>query len=168
MSRRLFQITFALFCLSLLGCPSPLRTTTSPQMHEESQLPSDWLEISPTDNRMKYLEISTRQRLADLRVEITLFKRSLSFHQTGLIPQTLTEKMRTLNEECNMEFINSPYILAQSLSPEMYSTMDTNPELYLKNSSNIQQNMRGVVDDWNRWWLIDEPSPLSPYPIVSP
>jgi len=27
-------------------------------------------------------------------------------------------------------------------------------------------NARMVVDDWNRFWLIDKPSSLSPYPII--
>jgi len=164
----MFQIMLALTCFIMTGCPSPIRLTDSPQMHEERQLPPDWLEISPLDERMKYLEISTRQSLADLRVEITLYKKSQAFHQTGLIPESLLLKMRTINQECNMEFINSPYVLAQKMSPEMYDTLYTNPELYLRNNANEQQNLRGVVDDWNRWWFIDEPSPLSPYPIVSP
>ena len=164
----LSQIMITACCFMMIGCPSPIRVTHSPQMHEVSQLPPDWLEVSPLDEKMKYLEISTRQRLADLRVEVTLYKKTMAFHQTGIIPEYLLLKMRTLNEECNMEFINSPYILAKSLSPEMYSTTKTNSELYLQNNANEQTNLRGVVDDWNRMWFIDEPSPLSPYPIVKP
>ena len=80
----------------------------------------------------------------------------------------ITQRSREMNTLCNNEMLTSSEILAKSMSPEMYSTTKSNPELYLQNNANEQQNMRGVVDDWNRWWLIDEPIPLSPYPIVNP
>ena len=82
--------------------------------------------------------------------------------------ELIAQQSREMNTLCNNEMLTSPEILAKSMSPEMYSTLNTNPELYLRNNANEQQNLRGVVDDWNRWWLIDEPIQLSPYPIVNP
>ena len=106
--------------------------------------------------------------LFDLKNEIAQSRATPEGGKPPMTEALITERSREMNELCNNEMLTSTEILVKSMSPEMYSTVKSNPELYLLNNANQQQNLRGVVDDWNRWWFIDEPSPLSPYPIISP
>jgi hypothetical protein len=67
---------------------------------------------------------------------------------------------------CNHKAKVSDKDIQNRPSPEMFSTSDRGSETannyaYMRN---IQH--RSFVDDWNRTWLIDNPSRLSPYPIV--
>ena len=152
----------------LLGCPSPQQSTSYPLDADKKLLPADWLALSPGDSHLKYLNSSTVELLFDLKNEIAQSRATPAGGKPPMTEALITERSREMNELCNNEMLTSTDILVKSMSPEMYSTDKSNPELYLLNNANQQQNLRGVVDDWNRWWFIDEPSPLSPYPIVSP
>jgi hypothetical protein len=152
----------------LLGCPSPQQSTSYPLDADKKLLPADWLALSPGDSHLKYLNSITVELLFDLKNEIAQSRATPEGGKPPMTEALITERSREMNELCNNEMLTSTDILVKSMSPEMYSTVKSNPELYLLNNANQQQNLRGVVDDWNRWWFIDEPSPLSPYPIVSP
>ncbi len=152
----------------LLGCPSPQQSTSYPLDSDKKLLPADWLALSPGDSHLKYLNSITVELLFDLKNEIAQSRATPEGGKPPMTEALITERSREMNELCNNEMLTSTDILVKSMSPEMYSTVKSNPELYLLNNANQQQNLRGVVDDWNRWWFIDEPSPLSPYPIVSP
>ena len=157
-----------LTCSILLGCPSPQQSNSYPLDADKKLLPANWLALSPGDSHLKYLNSTTVELLFDLKNEIAQSRATPTGGKPALTESSIAERSREMNTLCNNEMLTSPEILAKSMSPEMYSTLNTNPELYLRNNANEQQNLRGVVDDWNRWWLIDEPSPLSPYPIVKP
>lgn len=152
----------------LLGCPSPQQSTSYPLDADKKLLPADWLALSPGDSHLKYLNSITVELLFDLKNEIAQSRATPEGGKPPMTEALITERSREMNELCNNEMLTSTDILVKSMSPEMYSTVKSNPELYLLNNASQQQNLRGVVDDWNRWWFIDEPSPLSPYPIVSP
>ena len=168
MRQRLTILCGLLTCSILLGCPSPQQSSTYPLDADKKLLPADWLALSPDDSHLKYLNASTVELLFSLKNRIAQSRATPEGTKPPMSEALIAQQSREMNELCNNEMLTSNEILAKSLSPEMYNTMSTNPELYLRNNANEQQNMRGVVDDWNRWWLIDEPSPLSPYPIVSP
>lgn len=152
----------------LLGCPSPQQATSYPLEADKKLLPADWLALNRGDSHLKYLNPSTVELLFELKNEIAQSRATPEGQTPPMSEALITLRSREMNTLCNNEMLTSSEILAKSMSPEMYNTLNTNPELYLRNNANEQQNLRGVVDDWNRWWLIDEPSPLSPYPIVSP
>lgn len=70
---------------------------------------------------------------------------------------------------CGCEY-NSDDVTARAIrlnmTPELVGLAtsqddNTNNDFIVRNL-----NARMVVDDWNRFWLIDKPSSLSPYPIV--
>ncbi|MSR33231.1 MAG: hypothetical protein EXS12_00265 [Phycisphaerales bacterium] len=168
MPHRFIILCGLLTCSMLLGCPSPQQSSSYPLEADKKLLPADWMELSITDDRLKYLTPTTVELLFDLKNEIAQSRATPLGAKPPMTEALIDQRSRDMNELCNNEMLTSNEILAKSMAPEMYNTMKTNPELYLQNKSNEQQNMRGVVDDWNRWWLIDEPSPLSPYPIVSP
>ena len=53
-----------------------------------------------------------------------------------------------------------------NLTPELVGLAtsqddNTNNDFIVRNL-----NARMVVDDWNRFWLLDKPSTLSPFPII--
>ncbi len=168
MRQNLTLLCGLLTCSMLLGCPSPQQSTSYPLDADKKLLPADWLALSPGDSHLKYLNSTTVELLFDLKNEIAQSRATPEGAKPPMTEALITERSREMNELCNNEMLTSTDILVKSMSPEMYSTVKSNPELYLLNNANQQQNLRGVVDDWNRWWFIDEPSPLSPYPIVSP
>jgi hypothetical protein len=157
-------LTLSLLC----GCPSPQQSASYPPADYKKMLPKDWLALSPGDGNLEYLSPTTVELLFDLKKEIAESRATPAGQRPPMSEAVIAQRSREMNELCNNEFLTSSQILVKSMSPEMYSTTSTNPELYLKNNANEQQNLRGVVDDWNRFWFIDEPIPLSPYPIVSP
>ncbi len=168
MRQNLTLLCGLLTCSILLGCPSPQQSTSYPLDADKKLLPADWLALSPGDSHLKYLNSITVELLFNLKNEIAQSRATPAGGKPALTESLIAERSREMNTLCNNEMLTSPEILAKSMSPEMYSTLNTNPELYLRNNANEQQNLRGVVDDWNRWWLIDEPIQLSPYPIVNP
>ena len=168
MRQNLILLYGLLTCSMLLGCPSPQQGSSYPLEADKKLLPADWLALSPDDSHLKYLNPTTVELLFDLKNEIAQSRNTPAGAKPPMSEALITQRSREMNTLCNNEMLTSSEILAKSMSPEMYSTTKSNPELYLQNNANEQQNLRGVVDDWNRWWLIDEPIPLSPYPIVNP
>ncbi|MCE9619986.1 MAG: hypothetical protein K8R92_08750 [Planctomycetes bacterium] len=168
MPQRFIILCGLLTCSMLWGCPSPQQGAVYPSSDYKKMLPKDWLALSPSDSKMDYLSPTTRELLADLKKEIADSRATPAGGKPAMTEAVIAQRSKDMNELCNNEMLVSSEILVKSMSPEMYSTTSTNPELYLKNNANEQQNLRGIVDDWNRIWLIDEPSPLSPYPIVAP
>jgi hypothetical protein len=135
---------------------------------DKKLLPANWLALSEPDTHLRYLSPTTVELLFSLKNRIAQSRATPEGIKPPMSEELIAQQSREMNTLCNNEMLTSPEILAKSMSPEMYSTLNTNPELYLRNNANQQQNLRGVVDDWNRWWLIDEPIQLSPYPIVNP
>jgi len=166
--QRLTILCGLLTCSILLGCPSPQQSSTYPLDADKKLLPADWLALSPDDSHLKYLNASTVELLFSLKNRIAQSRATPEGTKPPMSEALIAQQSREMNELCNNEMLTSTEILVKSMSPEMYSTTKTNPELYLENNSNQQTNLRGVVDDWNRWWFIDEPSPLTPYPVVKP
>ena len=168
MRQNLTLLCGLLTCSILLGCPSPQQSTSYPLDADKKLLPANWLALSEPDTHLRYLSPTTVELLFSLKNRIAQSRATPEGIKPPMSEELIAQQSREMNTLCNNEMLTSPEILAKSMSPEMYSTLNTNPELYLRNNANQQQNLRGVVDDWNRWWLIDEPIPLSPYPIVNP
>ena len=168
MRQNLTLLCGLLTCSILLGCPSPQQSTSYPLDADKKLLPANWLALSEPDTHLRYLSPTTVELLFSLKNRIAQSRATPEGIKPPMSEELIAQQSREMNTLCNNEMLTSPEILAKSMSPEMYSTLNTNPELYLRNNANEQQNLRGVVDDWNRWWLIDEPIPLSPYPIVNP
>ena len=168
MRQNLTLLCGLLTCSILLGCPSPQQSTSYPLDADKKLLPANWLALSEPDTHLRYLSPTTVELLFSLKNRIAQSRATPEGIKPPMSEELIAQQSREMNTLCNNEMLTSSEILAKSMSPEMYSTLNTNPELYLRNNANQQQNLRGVVDDWNRWWLIDEPIPLSPYPIVNP
>ena len=168
MRQNLTLLCGLLTCSILLGCPSPQQSNSYPLDADKKLLPANWLALSEPDTHLRYLSPTTVELLFSLKNRIAQSRATPEGTKPPMSEALIAQQSREMNTLCNNEMLTSPEILAKSMSPEMYSTLNTNPELYLRNNANEQQNLRGVVDDWNRWWLIDEPIQLSPYPIVNP
>lgn len=54
----------------------------------------------------------------------------------------------------------------QSLSPKMAGLAQTKKESKMNKRVSMNQNVRMVSDDWDRVWLHDNPSRLSPFPVA--
>ncbi len=53
------------------------------------------------------------------------------------------------------------------LSPELRATADRTADYQRHRAVMADMNMRSIWDDWARTWYIDDPSRLSPYPIIN-
>lgn len=56
--------------------------------------------------------------------------------------------------------------LSADLSPELVDTQATHVEARMDRVVNRDQDIRSGVSDWERFWLTDKPSALSPFPIM--
>jgi hypothetical protein len=57
--------------------------------------------------------------------------------------------------------------IGKNLTPELAGTSLTVNEAYMNSTVVGDVNLRQLQDDWARLWLMNEPSSLSPYPIVN-
>ena len=57
--------------------------------------------------------------------------------------------------------------LTSNLTPELYNTAERPADVDVNWAMNANQDLRSAKNDWGRFWLTDQPSKLSPFPITS-
>ncbi|MBM4110563.1 MAG: hypothetical protein FJ254_04275 [Phycisphaerae bacterium] len=157
-------LTVCLTTLALTACAVP--THTQPQdIADPSDCPKDWLRLSSDDSRVKQLSPALRTERMELRdqrraVNGTELNLDLSGH-----PE-LQSKVDDFNRRATQWYATSAYAILKDPSPEMYSISQTHDGGDRNNAIALNQNMRILTDDWNRFWMWGFPSMLSPTPIM--
>ncbi len=57
--------------------------------------------------------------------------------------------------------------IKSNLTPELTGLSERQVDREINWAQNANQDLRAATDDWGRLWLTDQPSRLSPYPIMS-
>ncbi len=57
--------------------------------------------------------------------------------------------------------------LTSNLTPELYNTSERQVDVDVNWAMNANQDLRSAKNDLGRFWLTDQPSRLSPFPITS-
>lgn len=53
------------------------------------------------------------------------------------------------------------------LTPELRGTTDRPIDVDWHNAVSMNKNLRSISDDWQRIWMLNGPSRLSPYPLYN-
>lgn len=152
---------------ALTACQTPNQPNSVPLAQVRAQLPLDWVSLQPDDWRMAYLDSPTRQSLRDMKKELADERASHTFAFNNGYSDLTYAKIRDVNEACNKAFCANAVTIGKNLTPELAGTSLSVNEAYMNSTVVGDVNLRQVQDDWARLWLMNEPSSLSPYPIVN-
>lgn len=157
-------LTVCLSTLALTACAVP--THEQPRdISAPADCPKDWTTLSSLDERVKQLSPEMRQERCLLRDERRTanagdVEKNLDGH-----PE-LKSKIDDFNRRATQWYATSAYAILKDPSPEMYSISQTHDGGDRNNDFSLNQNMRILTDDWNRFWMWGFPSMLSPTPIM--
>ena len=153
-------LTVCLTTLALAACAVP--THEQPRdISGPADCPKDWTTLWASDSRVKQLPVELRQELSTLRDE----RRLATEKDLDKNPE-LKAKVDDFNRRATQWYATSAYAILKDPSPEMYSISQTQDAADRNNDISLNQNMRILTDDWNRFWMWGFPSMLSPTPIV--
>lgn len=151
----------------LAACQTPNQVNSVPLAQVQAQLPSDWIDVPPTDYRMAYLDSATRAGLVSFRKTLASERLTTAYVEKGVYSDASYNQWREINEECNKSYCASAVTIGKNLTPELAGTALSINEAYMNSVVTGDVNLRQVQDDWARFWLMNRPSMLSPYPIVN-
>jgi hypothetical protein len=148
----------------LSGCAIPKQPHA---MAGAQHLPVDWMSVSEKDWRFDALPPAMQSEVLATR-EAMRVERSGSYYRFyGRYSDELIQRINSVQQSASDAFLVSPRVVNASLTPEMFNTADTYDQARLDRAMNANQNMRGLQEDWERFWLLSRPSKLSNYPIQS-
>jgi hypothetical protein len=160
-------LAFSASCVStlllLVSCAGPQPTTLT----GSDELPKDWLALSGNDGKVQSLDPSTQELLATTRKLMEAERRTAEYKSSGDYSQSTKTAMANACRAADSAYLASNAVLQRNLTPELYSTASTKDEANWDWYQVTNQDLRMVGDDWARFWLVDRPSYLSPYPIVN-
>ncbi len=162
--------TFAVCAVAavlLPACQTPNQVNTVPLQKVASELPRDWVDMAAGDSRLVYLDASTRKTLMLFRKEVAIEGNSPEFIATGGYSEPTLARWREINEECKKSYCANAVVIGRDLTPELAGTALSVNEAYMNSVVVGDVDLRQVQDDWARFWLMNKPSTLSPYPIVN-
>ncbi len=151
----------------LTACQTPNQVNSVPLAKVQKDLPNDWISLKPDDWRMPYLDSPTRQSLLAMRKTLTAERATPAYESAGGYSEATYERIRQMNEMCNESYCANAVVIGEDLSPEFAGTALSVNEAYMNSTVVGDVNLRQAQDDWARFWLMNKPSSLSPYPIVN-
>lgn len=157
----------AIPALLVVGCQTPNQPNSTPLAKVQADLPKDWIDLKPDDWRMAYLDSATRVSLLALRKDLTAERATPAYEKAGGYSELTYAKIRDMNEECNKSYCANAVVIGRDLSPELAGTALSVNEAYMNSDVVGDVDLRQMQDDWARFWLMNKPSSLSPYPIVN-
>lgn len=152
-----------LSCIALASCAGPQPT----ELAGTKQLPKDWLSLSADDSKVKSLDKPTQSLLQATRDLMAAERNGSAYRFYGQYSPKTLAVMESANRAANEAYLTSTRVLQNNLTPELYSTAETANEANWDWYSVTNTDNRSLRDDWARFWLVDQPSRLSPYPIES-
>lgn len=157
-------LTICLSTLALAACAVP--THEQPRdISAPADCPKDWTTLSSLDDRVKQLSPPLREERISLRDERRIANDGNVEKEVDRNPE-LKAKIDDFNRRATQEYATSAYAILKDPSPEMYSISQTHDAADRNIDIGLNQNMRILTDDWNRFWLWGFPSMLSPTPIM--
>lgn len=157
-------LTICLSTLALAACAVP--THEQPRdISAPADCPKDWTTLSTLDSRVKQLSPSLREERNSLRDERRVANAGDVEKELDKNPE-LKAKVDDFNRRATQWYATSAYAILKDPSPEMYSISQTHDAADRNIDISLNQNMRILTDDWNRFWLWGFPSMLSPTPIM--
>jgi hypothetical protein len=150
-------LTVCLTTLALAACAVP--THEQPRdIAAPSSCPKDWTTLWADDERIKQLP-------TDMRLELSELRNGRYNYTTSQSPE-YQAKAADFNRRATQWYATSAYAILKDPSPEMYSISQTQDAAKRNIDISLNQNLRIVADDWNRFWMWGFPSMLSPTPIM--
>ncbi len=158
------------FSFLAVACQTPNQPNSVPLSKVQAQLPQPpgyWIDLSPSDPKMAYLDSPTRQSLVAFRKSLEAERSTIAFGFHGGYSDATYTKMREMNDACNKSYCANAVVIGRDLTPELAGTSLSVNEAYMNSVTVGDVDLRQVQDDWARFWLMNKPSTLSPYPIVN-
>jgi hypothetical protein len=149
--------------LALAACAGPQPS----KLIGANELPADWLMLPPGDWRVKTLDAPTQQLLSTTKKLMAAERNTSAYRFYNKYSASTIAAMESANRAADQSYLAASKTLQRNLTPELYSTATTKDEANWDWYQVTNQNLRMVGDDWARFWLVDRPSYLSPYPIVN-
>jgi hypothetical protein len=157
----------ALLLAFTAGCQTPNQPNAVPLAKVQDRLPADWISLNDTDGRMAYLDPATRQSLLELRKKMAAERDAPTFGLHGGYSNAMYAQMKAMNEACNKSYCANAVVIGQNLTPELAGQALSVNEAYMNSTVVGDVDLRQAQDDWARFWLMNKPSSLSPYPVVN-
>lgn len=148
--------------LAFGGCatgPQPTR------VYGTEHLPADWMALAPSDWRVAALPAPTGEYLASVRSGMDSERNSEYYRFYGRYTDGTLKQIAEANNIANTAFLTAPKTVTRNLTPELFNTAETHDQADVHFATNANNDLRGLRNDWGRFWLTDSPSQLSPYPI---
>jgi hypothetical protein len=145
------------------GCASPSPATPR---EKRLSLPESWVYVSQDSGYVRALPPGLQESLVLLRERLVDEQQSRYFTFFGHYTPETQDRVRALNEACNEAYMVSDHVLARDLTRELLTISQTSPEVWWQREATRNVERREFHDDWERFWLLNNPSRLSPYPIV--
>ncbi len=151
--------------VSLVSISGGCSTAQPTKLAGSRDLPANWLKLSDGDWRVRALPEPTREYLVRVKENMAEERQSSYYRFYGRYSDGLVKAMADANEAATNAFLASPKIINANLTPELYGTSESYNDVDWHFAANANQDWRELKDDWGRFWLTDQPSRLSPYPI---
>ena len=159
--------SLVVFAALLAGCQTPNQPNSVPLKQVQAQLPVDWIDVPATDYRLAYLDSATRSSLVAFRGALADERDSDGYKFNGVYEDATYAKWKQMNQACDQSYCANAVTIARNLTPELAGTSLSVNEAYMNSAVVGDVDLRQVQDDWARFWLMNKPSMLSPYPIVN-
>ncbi|MSR29734.1 MAG: hypothetical protein EXS03_09230 [Phycisphaerales bacterium] len=150
-----------------VGCQTPNQTNSVPLQKVQNDLPPDWITLKDSDARMAYLDPATRQALFNFRKSLIAEQKTPAYESAGGYSNATYARMKQVNEQCSNSYCANAVVIGRDLSPELAGEGLSVNEAYMNSAVVGDVDLREAQDDWARFWLMNKPSSLSPYPIVN-
>ncbi len=151
--------------LGSTACQTPNQPNPVPLEKVTRELPPDWTTLPPSDWRMAYLDKPTRDSLFEFKKELS--NQAANSDGSHAYSDATYEKLKELNDACNKSYCANAVVIGRDQTPELAGTSLSVNEAYMNSTTVGDVDLRQVQDDWARFWLMNKPSSLSPYPIVN-
>ena len=155
----------ACFIVGSTACQTPHQPNAVPLEKVTKDLPSDWTTLKPSDWRMAYLDAPTRESLFLFRKELQ--DQAAESDGSHAYSDATYTQLREMNDACNKSYCANAVVIGRDQTPELAGTSLSINEAYMNSATVGDVDLRQVQDDWARFWLMNKPSTLSPYPIVN-
>ena len=150
--------------LVFAGCATGPQPT---EVYGSQHLPADWLTLPSSDWRILALPVPTRDYVSAVRTSMDQERRGEYYRFYGRYTDGMLKQIAEANNIASTAFLTAPKTVNRNLTPELFNTAETNEEADWHFAVNANEDLRGLRNDWGRFWLTDSQSMLSPYPIQS-
>ncbi len=132
-------------------------------------MPENWLYTDSSDWQVRKLPEYNRLQLQNLKNKLAKERQGQYFNFFGIYKPEVLAEIDYTTSELDGAYLNLQYsskTILSSLTPSMQGLSQTDPELEAGEAVGKNSNHRMFHDDMQRMFLLDQPSILSPMPVV--